>query len=105
MAAAANQDYGRDDLILVRREDRPEGGFVARVFINNPSKKNALPVEGRALLAKVMTELATEPELRCAVLTGVDGNFLGGANIGQMADFPDHVVAELGSKTTHLACD
>lgn len=105
MASAAKQDYGRDDLILVRREDRAEGGFVAWVTINNPSKKNALPVEGRALLAKVMTDLATEDALRCVVLTGAGGNFLGGANIGQMADFPDHVVAELGSKTTHHACD
>ncbi len=73
--------------------------------MNNESKKNALPVEGRALLASIMTELSTDPELRCVVLTGVKDNFIGGANIGQMADFPDHVVAELGSKTTHHACD
>ncbi|MBO9499065.1 MAG: enoyl-CoA hydratase/isomerase family protein [Novosphingobium sp.] len=100
-----HQDFGGGDLILVRREPRPEGGFVAWVLVNNPAKKNALPVEGRALLAKTMAELATEPELRCVVLTGVEGNFLGGANIGQMADFPDHVIAEMGSKTTHHACD
>ena len=105
MAAAAKQENGHEDLILVRRESREEGGFVAWVTVNNPSKKNALPVEGRALLAKTMTDLATDPELRCVVLTGAQGNFLGGANIGQMADFPDHVVAELGSKTTHHACD
>jgi enoyl-CoA hydratase len=103
--ASAVQDYGREDLVLVQREERAEGGFVARVLINNPSKKNALPVEGRALLAKIMTDLATEPELRCVVLTGVEGNFLGGAHVGQMAEFPNHVVAELGSKTTHYACD
>jgi enoyl-CoA hydratase len=105
MASAAKRGGEPQELILVRRETRSEGGFVAWVTVNNAAKKNALPVEGRALLATIMTQLATEPELRCVVLTGADGNFLGGANIGQMADFPDHVVAELGSKTTHHACD
>ncbi len=105
MASAAKQGGEPQELILVRREARSEGGFVAWVTINNAIKKNALPVEGRALLARIMTELASEPELRCVVLTGAEGHFLGGANIGQMADFPDHIVAELGSKTTHHACD
>lgn len=105
MASAVHQEYGREDLILVRREERAEGGFVAWVLVNNPDKKNALPVEGRALLAKTMTDLSVEPDLRCVVLTGVQGNFLGGAHVGQMADFPDHVIAEMGSKTTHHACD
>lgn len=104
MAAAADR-VRADTLILVERESRPEGGFVAKVTVNNAAKKNALPVEGRALLAERMNELATEDELRCVVLSGADGNFVGGAHIGQMADFPDHVVAELGSKTTHHACD
>lgn len=102
----AKHEYERDDYILVRREPRAEGGFVAWVTVNNPAKKNALPVEGRAMLARVMTELATDPELRCVVLTGAGNEaFIGGANIGQMSEFPDHVVAELGSKTTHHACD
>jgi enoyl-CoA hydratase/carnithine racemase len=105
MASVATHEFEREDLILVRREDRAEGGWVAYVTVNNAAKKNALPVEGRALLAKIMTELATEPELRCAVLTGAGEDFIGGANIGQMSEFPDPVVAETGSKTTHHACD
>ena len=40
------------------------------------------------------------------MLTGVGNEaFIGGANIGQMSEFPDHVAAEAGSKTTHHACD
>ena len=106
MASVAKHEYEREDLILVRREERAEGGFVAYVTVNNVAKKNALPVEGRARLAKVMAELATEPELRCVVLTGAGNEaFIGGANIGQMSEFPDHIVAEMGSKTTHHACD
>lgn len=102
--SSAQEDAG--DFILLRWENRPEGGRVAYVLVNNESKKNALPVEGRAELAKVMARVSLEPDLRCVVLTGAGHEaFMGGANIGQMSEFPDHIVAELGSKTTHHACD
>jgi enoyl-CoA hydratase len=95
-----------DDLIIVRIEDREEGGQVAYVTVNNESKHNALPVEGRALLAKIMREIALNPELRCVVLTGAGSkSFIGGANIAEMSQFQDHNVAETGSATTHAACD
>lgn len=100
LSAARNEG-----LILLRWEQRPEGGQVAYVLVNNEEKKNALPVEGRAELAHTMQQVAKDPELRCVVLTGVGGSFIGGANIGQMSEFPDHIVAETGSKTTHHACD
>lgn len=106
MASALNVDETRGGLILLQLEDRPEGGKVAYVLVNNLEKRNALPVEGRAELASVMAQVSLDPELRCVVLTGVGtGAFIGGANIGQMSEFPDHVVAENGSKTTHFACD
>jgi enoyl-CoA hydratase/carnithine racemase len=106
MASMAEPHYGREDLILVQWEERSEGGRVAYVIVNNVEKKNALPVEGRALLAEKMAEVSQDPELRCVVLTGAGTEaFIGGANIGQMSEFPDHVVAERGSKTTHHACD
>lgn len=106
MASAAGSQIGREELVLVHIEDRPEGGRVARVVVNNVTKKNALPVEGRALLAQIMAEISEDSELRCVVLTGAGTEaFIGGANIGEMSHFPDHVVAERGSKTTHHACD
>lgn len=93
-------------LILLRWEDRSEGGRVAYVTVNNEEKLNALPVEGRAELARVMAQISLEADLRCVVLTGAGNqSFIGGANIGQMSEFPDHVIAETGSKTTHHACD
>jgi len=102
---AAMSDVG-SDLIEVRLEDRVEGGRVAYVTVNNASKHNALPVEGRALLARTMKELSVDPELRCVVLTGAgEKAFIGGANIGEMSRFPDHNIAESGSATTHAACD
>ena len=95
-----------DQLILVRLEDRSEGGQVAYVTVNNEEKHNALPVQGRALLAKIMRGLATNAELRCVVLTGAGKKaFIGGANISEMSEFPDANIAESGSATTHAACD
>jgi enoyl-CoA hydratase/carnithine racemase len=95
-----------DELISVRIEDRPEGGQVAYVTVNNEAKHNALPVEGRSLLAKTMKELSLNPELRCVVLTGAGSkSFIGGANISEMSEFPDPHIAESGSATTHAACD
>ena len=93
-------------LIVVRYEDRSEGGRVAYVTVDNPSKHNALPVAGRAELAQVMDDLARDEDLRCVVLTGAGENaFIGGANIGEMSQFPNHNAAESGSATTHAACD
>jgi enoyl-CoA hydratase/carnithine racemase len=95
-----------EDLIIVRIEDRVEGGQVAYVTVNNEAKHNALPVEGRALLAKIMKEISLNPELRCVVLTGAGSkSFVGGANITEMSQFQNHSVAESGSATTHAACD
>lgn len=105
MATVLNVREEDGGLILVKWDERPEGGRVAWVLVNNIDKKNALPVEGRAELARVMREISLDPEMRCVVLTGVGDSFIGGANISQMSEFPDHVVAEIGSKTTHHACD
>jgi len=53
-----------------------------------------------------MAHVSLDPDLRCIVLTGAGNQaFIGGANISQMSEFPDHVIAETGSKTTHHACD
>jgi enoyl-CoA hydratase len=95
-----------DPVILCRIEARKEGGNVAHVTINNAAKRNALAAEDRAQLAAIMRELAQDPELRAAVITGAgDKSFIGGANIGQMSTFPNPDAAAAGSRMTHLACD
>jgi enoyl-CoA hydratase/carnithine racemase len=95
-----------EELILTRIEQRGELGRVAYLTVNNVEKRNALPVEGRAALADTLRKLSNDTELRVVVLTGAgDKSFIGGANIGEMSEFPDPVIAEQGSKTTHLACD
>jgi enoyl-CoA hydratase/carnithine racemase len=104
--SSAAETHIPQSLITLRTETRSEGGIVAYVTVDNAAKHNALPVEGRALLAETMLNLAVEPELRCVVLTGAgDKSFIGGANIGEMSEFPNAIVAERGSATTHAACD
>ncbi|MEJ0048156.1 MAG: hypothetical protein WDN04_20085 [Rhodospirillales bacterium] len=49
------------ELVLVRWQEREEGGRSPGLTVNNPSKHNALPVAGRALLAQRMAEISTEP--------------------------------------------
>jgi enoyl-CoA hydratase/carnithine racemase len=96
----------RSEVIVARIEERPEGGRVAYVTVNNPAKRNALAAEDRAALAATMRSLAQDTELRAAVITGAgDKSFIGGAHIGQMSSFANPDVAAEGSRMTHLACD
>lgn len=95
-----------ESTVLCRIDERKEGGRVAYVTINNPAKRNALAAEDRAALASTMRSLAHDPELRVVVVTGAgDKAFIGGANIGQMSNFPNPDAAAEGSRMTHLACD
>jgi len=72
--------------VLVRREERPEGGDLVRITIDNAARLNSL---GRALMAEIietMAGLAADPQLRLVVLTGAgDRAFVGGADIGEIA--------------------
>jgi enoyl-CoA hydratase/carnithine racemase len=94
------------NLVTLRLEERSEGGRVAYVTVDNVAKRNALGVQGKIDIARMMKELSLDPELRCVVITGAgDKSFIGGANIGEMHQFPDASIAEEGSRNTHLCCD
>ena len=64
--------------------ERPAEG-VALVRINRPEARNALNMEVRNLIARHLTELADEPQVRCLVLTGDEKAFAAGADIKEMA--------------------
>ena len=56
--------------VMVQREERPEGGRLARLTIDNASKLNSL---NRALMVEIIEAangLAADPRLRLVVLTG-----------------------------------
>ena len=106
MSAVAHVKPGNGELVATRVEERSEGGRVAYVTVTNEAKYNALPAEGRRAIGEAMKTLSHDPELRVIVLTGAgDKAFIGGANVGEMSEFPNARVAEEGSAQTHYACD
>jgi enoyl-CoA hydratase/carnithine racemase len=66
--------------------DEPADGVV-RLTISNPSKRNALD---HAILDGLAIAVADNPQARCLILTGADGMFSSGYDIG---DIPDDVFA------------
>jgi enoyl-CoA hydratase/carnithine racemase len=70
--------------------DRPAEA-VARITIRNPSKRNAMDHEILDGIAAIMGELDEGISTRCVVITGCEGMFSAGYDIG---DIPDDVFAE-----------
>lgn len=91
--------------VMVQREERLEGGRVARLTIDNASKLNSL---NRALMAEIITAadgLATDPQLRVVVLTGAgERAFVGGADIREIAAL-DRESAREFITLVHRCCD
>ncbi|MCH9672260.1 MAG: enoyl-CoA hydratase/isomerase family protein [Gammaproteobacteria bacterium] len=93
------------ELIQVSYDDRGDDGRIACVMFNNPTKRNALGVDGKARFIEIMRELKHDATLRAVVLTGAgDRSFVGGTNIAEMAEFDLHQ-AEASATKTHHMCD
>ncbi|GAA4239605.1 enoyl-CoA hydratase/isomerase family protein [Actinomadura meridiana] len=59
---------------------------VGTIVIDRPAKRNAMSAAMWRALPGVLDELAADPDVRVAVLTGADGNFCAGADIAELAD-------------------
>ena len=70
--------------------DRPAEA-VARLTIRNPEKRNALDHDILDAIATAMEDLDNGIETRCVIITGSEGMFSAGYDIG---DIPDEVFAE-----------
>lgn len=68
------------ELVLVTRD-----AGVATLTLNRPEAKNALNMELKAALAEAIASVATDPEVRCVVLTGSGDAFCAGGDIKEMA--------------------
>jgi enoyl-CoA hydratase/carnithine racemase len=80
--------------------DRPADG-VLRLVISNPAKRNALD---HAILDALTDELRSlEDDVRCIILTGRDGMFSSGYDIGQIP--PDEFAQEAEKLVAHPFCD
>lgn len=62
--------------------DRMEGW--ARLVLNRPAQKNALTTALLATVAETLGALAKDPTCRAVVLSGAEGNFAAGADIGEI---------------------
>ena len=91
--------------VMVQHEERPEGGRLARLTIDNASKLNSL---NRALMAEIIEAaggLAADPQLRLVVLTGAgERAFVGGADIGEIVAL-DRESAREFITLVHRCCD
>ena len=53
--------------------------------LNRPKRKNAMTLTMFALLADAWKELSEDDDIRCAILTGAEGNFSSGMDLRAMA--------------------
>jgi enoyl-CoA hydratase len=60
-------------------------GHVMVVTMNRPARKNAMTLTMFALMADAWQELSDDDDLRCAILTGAEGNFSSGMDLRAMA--------------------
>jgi enoyl-CoA hydratase len=91
--------------VSIARDDRPEGGHVIRLTIDNAAKLNSL---NRALMVEIIdavTALGDDPRLRLLVVTGAgERAFIGGADIGELAALDQESAREFIT-LVHHCCD
>lgn len=74
------------------------GGSMATVWIDRPSRRNAVDTDTIGSLGDVMNELADHPDLAVVALRGVGGYFCAGADVGDLGALlqaPDHELEAL----------
>jgi enoyl-CoA hydratase/carnithine racemase len=91
--------------VSVVREERPEGGNLARLTIDNAAKLNSL---NRALTVEIVEAvkvLEADPGLRLVIVTGAgDRAFVGGADINELAALDADSAREFIT-LVHRCCD
>src|SRR5580765_359087 len=91
--------------VSVVREERPEGGHLVRVTIDNQAKLNTLHRRLLVEIVEVIEQLEADAALRLVVLTGAgDRAFVGGADINQLATL-DRDSARDFITMVHRCCD
>jgi enoyl-CoA hydratase len=65
--------------LLVERD-----GHIVTLMMNRPEVKNALNMEMLCRLHDAWDMIDDDPDIRCAILTGADGNFCSGADLDKL---------------------
>jgi len=85
-STASTRTNSRGERGWVRGEERPEGGHLAHVTIDNTGKLTASTGTLMTEIVETAGRLAGDPQLRLAILTGAgERAFVGGADIGEIA--------------------
>lgn len=72
--------------VLVDREARPEGGYVARITIDNAAKLNTVNRALAVEIVETIKQFEDDSNLRLVILTGAGGRaFVGGADLEELA--------------------
>jgi len=91
--------------VVVVREDRPEGGHVARLTIDNAAKLNTLNRALMVELVEAIERLEADAALRLVILRGTgERAFVGGADISELAAL-DQDSARDFITLVHRCCD
>jgi enoyl-CoA hydratase/carnithine racemase len=91
--------------VVVRREERPEGGHLAHVAIDNIGKLNSLNRKLMSEIVSTVAELRDDPQMRLVVVSGAGKRaFVGGADVGEIAAL-DHATARSFITLVHRCCD
>jgi enoyl-CoA hydratase/carnithine racemase len=91
--------------VTVTREERPEGGYVARVTIDNAAKLNTLNRAMAIEIVETIKSLEDAADLRLVILTGAgERAFVGGADITELAIL-DRETARDFITMVHRCCD
>jgi enoyl-CoA hydratase/carnithine racemase len=91
--------------VVVMLEERPEGGRLAHVTIDNAAKLNTLNRALTVEIVETVQRLEADRDLRLVVLTGAGGRaFVGGADINELAGL-DRDSARDFITMVHRCCD
>jgi enoyl-CoA hydratase/carnithine racemase len=91
--------------VTVVHEDRPEGGHLARLTIDNAAKLNSLNRELMVEIVDAIKVLEADPALRLVIVTGAgERAFIGGADINKLAALDPDSAREFIT-LVHRCCD
>lgn len=91
--------------VLVDREARAEGGYVARITIDNAAKLNTIDRALAVAIVETIKQFEDDAALRLVILTGAGKRaFVGGADLNELAHL-DRVSAREFISLIHRCCD
>jgi enoyl-CoA hydratase/carnithine racemase len=91
--------------VLVAREARPEGGYVARITIDNAAKLNTIDRALAVEIVETVKRFEDDAALRLVIVTGAgERAFVGGADLNELARLDRESAGEFIT-LIHRCCD